>query len=32
MSITRHILPGFPPSASPSPHAVGVDGWVQLTG
>ena len=30
--ITRHILPGFPPSASPSPHAVEVDGWVYLTG
>jgi len=28
MSISRHILPGFPSSASPSPHAVGVDGWV----
>ncbi len=30
--ITRHILAGFPPSASPSPHAVEVDGWVYLTG
>jgi enamine deaminase RidA (YjgF/YER057c/UK114 family) len=32
MTIQRHILPGFPPSASPSPHAVEVDGWVYLTG
>lgn len=32
MSITRHHLPGFPPSTSPSPHATEVDGWVYLTG
>lgn len=32
MPITRHILPGFPPSASPSPHATEVDGFVYLTG
>lgn len=32
MPITRHILPGFPPSASPSPHATEVDGFVHLTG
>lgn len=32
MTIQRHILPGFPPSASPSPHAVEVDGWLHLTG
>jgi len=32
MSISRHILPGFPSSVSPSPHAVEVDGWVHLTG
>lgn len=32
MTITRHHLPGFPPSTSPSPHATEVDGWVYLTG
>jgi enamine deaminase RidA (YjgF/YER057c/UK114 family) len=32
MTVQRHVLPGFPPSASPSPHAVEVDGWVYLTG
>ncbi len=32
MTIQRHVLPGFPPSASPSPHAVEADGWVYLTG
>lgn len=30
--ITRHYLPGFPPSTSPSPHATEVDGFVYLTG
>lgn len=30
--ITRHHLPGFPPSTSPSPHATEVDGFVYLTG
>jgi 2-iminobutanoate/2-iminopropanoate deaminase len=29
---TRHILAGFPPSVSPSSHAVESDGWVFLTG
>jgi 2-iminobutanoate/2-iminopropanoate deaminase len=29
---TRHILAGFPPSISPSSHAVECDGWVFLTG
>lgn len=32
MPVIRHILPGFPPSASPSPHATEVDGFVYLTG
>lgn len=32
MTIQRHVLPGFPASASPSPHAVEADGWVYLTG
>lgn len=30
--ITRHHLPGFPPSTSPSTHATEVDGFVYLTG
>ena len=30
--ITRHHLAGFPPSTSPSPHAVEADGLVYLTG
>ena len=30
--ITRHYLPGFPPSTSPSPHATEVVGFVYLTG
>ena len=29
---TRHILAGFPPTVSPSSHAVEADGWVYLTG
>ena len=32
MPVIRHILPGFPPSASPSAHATEVDGFVYLTG
>ena len=28
----HHILPGFPPSVSPSSHAVETDGFVFLTG
>jgi enamine deaminase RidA (YjgF/YER057c/UK114 family) len=28
----RHILAGFPPTVSPSSHAVEADGWVYLTG
>jgi 2-iminobutanoate/2-iminopropanoate deaminase len=29
---TRHVFAGFPPSVSPSSHAVESDGWVFLTG
>jgi enamine deaminase RidA (YjgF/YER057c/UK114 family) len=29
---TRHTRAGFPPSVSPSSHAVESDGWVFLTG
>lgn len=29
---TRHILADFPPTVSPSSHAVEADGWVYLTG
>ncbi|WP_206020226.1 RidA family protein [Rhodovarius crocodyli] len=32
MPIIRHVIPGFPPSASPSPHATETDGFVYLTG
>lgn len=28
----RHTLPGFPPTISPSSHAVEADGWVYFTG
>jgi enamine deaminase RidA (YjgF/YER057c/UK114 family) len=30
--VLHHILPGFPPSVSPSSHAVETDGLVFLTG
>ena len=32
MPVIRHVIPGFPPSASPSPHATETDGFVYLTG
>jgi 2-iminobutanoate/2-iminopropanoate deaminase len=32
MSVTHHLLAGFPPSVSPSSHAVEADGFVFLTG
>lgn len=32
MSLRHHILPGFPPSVSPSSHAVEADGFIFLTG
>ncbi|MCP1845095.1 2-iminobutanoate/2-iminopropanoate deaminase [Bradyrhizobium sp. USDA 4524] len=31
-TITRHTVPGLPPSMSPSSHAVEADGFVFLTG
>ncbi len=32
MSPRHHVLPGFPPSVSPSSHAAEADGFVFLTG